>query len=151
MVIKTNKAFVQSAGGLAVRARAREFEIAIDEPTSIGGTNTGMTPAELVLSALGACQTIVAMAFARRWGIAIEEYRVELEGDIDTDGYKGLSDVRSGYLEIRYRVHVKSEAPPERIREYVKFVESICPVGDTIANPVRVAMDGIHIDKYKKT
>jgi len=146
VVIRTNKAVVQSAGGLAVCAQAREFEIAIDEPKSIGGTNTGMTPAELVLSALGACQTIVALAFAKRWGIAIQEYRVEVEGDIDTDGYKGLSDVRSGYLEIRYRVYVKSEAPQDRVREYVRFVERICPVGDTIANPVRMVLEEIRID-----
>ncbi len=40
-------------GGLAVESESRGFKIIIDEPKSVGGTDTGMSPVEAVLCALG--------------------------------------------------------------------------------------------------
>lgn len=85
MAIRTSKAAVQLLKGMRVRAESRKFEIWVDEPIALGGTDTGMTPGELILCALGACQSIVAKIYAKKWGIRLDDYRVELEGDIDTE------------------------------------------------------------------
>ena len=138
---------VTSSEGLAVRAVAREFEIAIDESRAVGGTDTGMTPSELVLCALGACQTILAKAFAKRWGLEIQECRVELEGDLDPDGYRGLSDACKGFSQIRYRFRIRSDASDDRIRAYVRFIDGISPVRDTIANPVQLILEDVIVEK----
>ena len=50
--------------GLQVETAARGFKIMMDEPEDLGGTDTAMNPVEAVLCALGACQSIVAAAFA---------------------------------------------------------------------------------------
>ena len=68
--------------GLQVLTNARNFSITIDEPEALGGTDTGMNPVEAVLCALGACQSIVAAAFAEMENFKFEEFHVELEGDL---------------------------------------------------------------------
>lgn len=124
--------------GVKVDVQARNFHITIDEPPSMGGTDAGMNPVELVLGALGACQAIVARSYSRKFEVELEDFRVELEGDLDTDGFMNKSDVRRGYSDIRFSYYIKSSSPKEKINALLDFVEKTCPVEDTIANPVNV-------------
>ncbi|MEA4900296.1 OsmC family protein [Desulfitobacterium sp.] len=132
--------------GLQVETDSRGFKILMDEPEDLGGTNASMNPVEAVLCALGACQTIVASAFASAHNFTFEEFHVELEGDMDPDGFLGLADVRNGFSEIRFVMHFKTNEPREKVEEYVKFIENTCPVGDCLANGVKLVLAGIKID-----
>src|SRR5690625_5523228 len=60
------KASAHLQEGVQVKVRSRGFEIIVDEPESLGGTDTGMNPVEMVLCALGACQAIVASVLDRK-------------------------------------------------------------------------------------
>lgn len=60
------KATAHLQDGVQVKVKSRNFEITVDEPNNLGGTDTGMNPVEMVLGALGACQAIVARVFARK-------------------------------------------------------------------------------------
>ncbi|QVK17551.1 OsmC family protein [Mycoplasmatota bacterium] len=145
MPMETFKAVVKKKEGIQVETSARGFKIILDEPESLGGTNTGMNPVEALLCSLGACQTIVAGAFAGQFGINLEEFWVELEGDLDTDGFLGLNDqVRKGFQKIRFNMHIKSDASEEKVQEFVEFIEKTCPVGDSLEN-------GVQFDKAKVT
>lgn len=150
MPVETFKATAHLQKGMVVKASSRNFEITIDEPKSLGGTDTGMNPVELVLSALGACQSIVARVYARKFHIQLDDFWVEVEGDLDTDGFMNKSDVRRGYSEIRYTFHIKTDAPREQVESFVEFLEQTCPVGDTIANPVALKLNGIVIEKAER-
>lgn len=83
---------------LLVEAETRGHKVIVDEPLDLGGTDRGMNPVELLLSALGACQSIVARTYAKKFDIDLQNFWVELEGDIDLDGFLGKSDVRPGFL-----------------------------------------------------
>ncbi|MBA4603868.1 OsmC family protein [Thermoactinomyces mirandus] len=141
------KATAHLKEGMQVKAESRGFEITIDEPKGLGGTDTGMNPVELVLCALGACQSIVARVYAKKFNIQFDDFWVEVEGDLDTDGFMNKSDVRRGYSDIRYNIHIKTDAPKEKVEEFVAFIENTCPVGDTIANPVNLKLNDIVIEK----
>lgn len=143
------KATAQLQKGVQVQVKARDFEITIDEPKNMGGTDTGMNPVEMVLGALGACQAIVAGAFAKKHQMTFNDFRVELEGDLDTDGFLGLSDVRKGYSEIRYNIHIDTDEPRDKVEKFIEFIEETCPVGDTIANPVTTKLNKVIIDNEK--
>jgi len=133
MAKETFKATSRSVGGLVVDSSARDFKITIDEPASLGGSNTGMNPVEALLCALGACEVIVARAFAQANDIEFSDFRVELEGDLDTDGFlKGKPGVRNGFSEIRTTMHIKTDASAEKVEAFAAFIESRCPVGDTL-------------------
>ncbi|MBK5242244.1 OsmC family protein [Clostridium sp.] len=129
--------------GLQVETNARGFKILIDEPEDLGGTNVGMSPVETVLCALGACQAIVASAFAKAQKFSCEEFHVELEGDLDPDGFMGLADVRNGFQEIRYTMHFKTNETQEKTEAFAQFIESRCPVGDSLANGVKTVSAGV--------
>jgi uncharacterized OsmC-like protein len=92
-----------------------------------------MNPVEALLCALGSCQAIVATAFAKVNQIEFTEFWVELEGDLDPDGFlKGKPGVRNGFSEIRTKMHIKTDAPLDKVKAFAEFIEGRCPVGDTL-------------------
>lgn len=130
--------------GLQVETKARGFKIIMDEPEDLGGTNAAMNPVEGLLCALGACQTIVASAFAKANNFIFDEFYVELEGDLDPDGFLGISDnVRKGFQEIRFVMHFKTNESQEKTEAFADFIEKTCPVGDCIANGVKIVRAGL--------
>jgi len=129
--------------GLQVETNSRNFKILLDEPEELGGTDAGMNPVEALLCALGACQTIVASAFAQSQDFSFEEFHVEIEGDLDPDGFMGLADVRNGFQEIRYKMHFKTDEPQEKAEAFAKFIETRCPVGDCLENGVKLVSSGV--------
>jgi len=59
---------------------------------------------------------------------------VELEGDLDTAGFLGKdANVRKGFQEIRYKIHIDSPSPQENIDKLATLIEERCPVSDTLA------------------
>lgn len=119
--------------------RTKPFVLDADEPPVLLGRDQGANPAEYVLHALAACLTSSMVYHAAARGIRIESMESTLEGDLDVQGFLGLSaQIRPGYKEIRAHFTVKSDASPEQLRELAKF----SPVYDIISNPVPV---NIHI------
>lgn len=146
MAVQTVKANATLKENVLVETEARGHRLIIDEPENLGGTDKGMNPVEVLLSGLGACQSIVARTYAEKFDIQLDAFSVELEGDLDLDGFLGKSDVRPGFSTIRYTYHIETNAPEERVKEFVAFIEKHCPVGDTIANTVEVVSEGFVIE-----
>lgn len=147
-MLTTYKAIAEkSPEGLKVETSSRTFKIIQDEPKDLGGTDLGMSPVETLLCALGACQAIVASAFAKFNGINLQGFHVEIEGDIDLDGFRGKKGVRPGFQEIRYKMHFKTNDSYDKIEKFAEFIEKTCPVGDTIENGVKLVKAGIIIEQ----
>jgi len=111
----------------------------MDEPANLGGSDTGMNPVEAQLAALGSCLTIVAAAFAKQHNIDLQEFWVELEGDLDPDGFlKGKPGVRNGFQEVRVVPHIKTSSSEEDVQKFMAFIKSRCPVSDNMSNDTMV-------------
>ncbi|NLL20102.1 MAG: OsmC family protein [Clostridia bacterium] len=118
---------------VACTAEARGMHVKIDEPESLGGTDTGMNPVELLLSALGGCVTISLLVFAPKFDVNIQDCYVTLEGDLDPDGFLGKNPaVRKGFSHIRFTIHLKTDSPRENVQKLYDHFEKNCPVADTL-------------------
>ena len=108
----------RQVAGLRSEAKIRQFSLTVDEPTSLGGTDTGPNPVELVLAALATCQEITYRAYATALGIPLESVSVKLEGALDLRGFFAVKDgVRAGFNDVRGTVHLKSSALRRRARQ----------------------------------
>ena len=133
MANMTYRATIKWTGeGLHVVAKARGFEVSMDEPESLGGTNVAMNPVELLLSALGGCMAVLVPAFAAEHGLQIDDVSISVEGDLDPDGFLGRSDARPGFQAIRVKLNVVSPEPREKLDELMALVVERCPVKDTL-------------------
>ncbi|MEA4853120.1 MAG: OsmC family protein [Christensenella sp.] len=133
--------------GMQVEAESRGFKIILDEPADLGGTDVSLNPVEAVLCALGACQSICAAAFAKHCGVDLKGFHVELEGDLDPDGFLGINpDVRNGFQEIRFTMHFETDANQSDVEKLADFIESHCPVGDCLQNGVKLVRAGVVVD-----
>lgn len=124
--------------GFRTLARIRQFSVTIDEPPSLGGTDQGPNPVELVLAALGTCQEIVYATYARILGIPIDSVSVNVEGSLDPRGFFGVADVPAGFQTVRYAVAIQSSAPAEEISRLIATVNAHCPVLDIVQRPIPV-------------
>jgi putative redox protein len=127
--------------GVRSEARIRQFTVTIDEPPSLGGTDAGPNPVELVLAALAACQEITYRAYATALGVPLDTVSVSLQGDLDLRGFFAVgNDVRPGFAGVRGTVTLKSSAPAAELDKLKAIVDAHCPVLDMLKNPVPVEL-----------
>lgn len=131
--------------GLQVEANTRGHKLIMDEPEELGGTDKGMNPVELVLSALGGCLSICASLFSKSYGIELKDFYVELEGDLDLRGFKGKKNVDPGFQDIRFTIYIESDSPEEKIIEFIEGIEARCPVSDSLKRNINI--NGKHVKK----
>lgn len=117
--------------------RTKPFVLDADEPPVLLGKDQGANPVEFVLHALAACLTTSLVYHAAARGIQIESIESRLEGDLDLQGFLGLSEqVRRGYQQVRASFTIKSDASAEQLETLMKF----SPVFDIVSNPVPVSI-----------
>ncbi len=123
-------------------ANIRNFPaLTIDEPAAFGGGDTGPSPVEILLAALGTCQEIMYAALASVMDIPLDECKVKLVGDLDVRGLLGMGKddgIPPGFTNISYETHIKSSADKNDLQALVAAVESQCPVLDMLLRNVTV-------------
>jgi len=124
--------------------RKEPFVLDADEPPVLLGNDQGPNPVEYALTALAACVTSSIVYHAAAKGIRLNSVESRLEGDIDLQGFLGLSkEVPRGYKEIRMYFKIDADAPDEKLEEIVQLGPTYSPVFDTItrAVPVKVKLE----------
>jgi hypothetical protein len=71
----------------------------------------------------------------------VDQLEVELNGDIDLQGFMGLGEgVRPGLERIHGRIYVKSPASDEQLQQLKQVVEQRSPVLDSLRVPVETEL-----------
>lgn len=132
--------------GVYCEGGTRSFSVGFDEPLELGGENSAMNPEEMLLCALGGCMCISAVSFAKKCNVELKGISVDLEGDLNPDGYLGKDpNVRVGYQQIRYLLKIDSPSPQENIDKLIQLIEERCPISDTLYGVEVVAKDKVFI------
>jgi uncharacterized OsmC-like protein len=128
------------AGRAEDARRRREFRLNADEPSALLGSDSAPNATEIALHALASCVTATFMFQAALRGVEVDEFRVDVEGDIDLRGALAVSDrVPVGFENVRLKFEVKSGAPRETIEELCQLARKYSPVYNTFANRTPLA------------
>ncbi|MBF9033220.1 OsmC family peroxiredoxin [Rhodobacterales bacterium HKCCE2091] len=128
------------AGG--EQGRDTDFVVEADHPAVLCGGDRGMTPPEMLLSALAACITAGIGNIASARQIRLTSVRTSVEGDINLLGMLGLNDqVRNGYGAIRARVEIAGDASAEKLAQVVEQSVARSAVFDMLKNGTAVSVE----------
>jgi uncharacterized OsmC-like protein len=132
----------RQVAGLRSQAKIRQFDLTVDEPESLGGTDAGPNPVELVLAGLAACQEVTYRAYAEALRIPLEGVSVRVEGDLDLRGFFAVDEsVRAGFQNVRGTVRLTSSASDEDLARLKSIVDAHCPVLDILKSGVPVSLE----------
>jgi len=123
-----------------MKVRAGKFQIIIDEPSNIGGTDMGPSPVQVLLMALAGCLNVTGHEVARQKGMKLHGMKIKIDGMMNPCNFIGCSfDERAGFQTINVTVHADFEnETPEAIEAWLKETEARCPVTDNIKDSTKI-------------
>ncbi len=138
MANKTSVEVREQGEPYAQQIQTRQHIFAADEPESVGGTDTGPTPYELLLGALGSCTTITVRMYANRkkWplesvNVSLNIYKIHARDCEDCEQESGMVDI------IEKQIVFQGDLTTEQ-RERLLDISQRCPVHKTLSGGTKI-------------
>lgn len=133
---------VSSCGaGFKHEAWAGRHTLVVDEPQSLGGTDEGPSPYELLLASLGACTSMTMKLYARRKKWPLENVEIRLRHDRREVEDCADCENEERYLDfIEKQIVVSGPLTDEQVRCLGEIAEK-CPVNRTLRRSIRTTQE----------
>lgn len=118
--------------GVRFQVAARGHEIASDQPAENGGTDSGMTPPELLLASLGSCAAYYAVEYLRARNIPSAGLAVSVTAE------KAQKPARLSSFRIGLTVPGLDD---QRHREGILRAAKNCLIHNTLANAATIEIE----------
>lgn len=126
----------QSENATKTVVKARNFQIVIDEPAELGGTNDGPNPVEYVLGAFAGCLNVMAHVVAKELNMTLRGIKIDISGPLNPARLFGQSfEERAGFKEISVVLKPDTDADDATLEKWVHAIEHRCPVSDNLQHP----------------
>src|SRR4051812_36635442 len=130
---------VRSAGeGFRQDVDTGAHRLIVDEPASLGGTDTGPTPYALLLAALGACTAMTLRLYARHKGWPLETVEVRLSHDKIHAEDCAICETKEGRLDRIEREVIIGGPLTEEQRKRLGEIADRCPVHRTLTSEIHI-------------
>lgn len=131
LVSEQNKTFSQ-------KIYTEYHQLMADEPLSVGGSNLGPGPYELLLASLGSCTSMTLRMYANRKNIsldnieiALKHHRIHAEDCSDCESKTGFID------KIEKSIKLEGDLTDKQ-RQRMLEIADMCPVHRTLHNEIQV-------------
>jgi putative redox protein len=127
-----------SSVGFAQEISARGHRLIADEPVSDGGMDTGPTPYELLLAALGSCASMTVALYARRKGWSLNGVTVRLSHSRTHAADCAECETKAGWLDhVGWSMHFDGDLTTAQ-RTRLFEIAQMCPVHRTLRSEVHI-------------
>jgi len=126
-----------------ISLKSGKFQMTIDEPEQMGGTNEGPTPMQVMFFALAGCLNMTSHFIAREKGIKLKGLKVEISGDLNPLKFMGVEkNVRAGFDTVNVKLIPDFDAfyDDKLLAEWIKETEERCPVTDNIRDKTKISI-----------
>ena len=132
-----------SAAGFAQEVLIGSHQLTADEPIAAGGTNSGPSPYDLLLAALGSCTSVTVALYARRKSWPLEHVTVWLRNSKMHASDCAECETQMGKIDrIERDIHFAGSLTAE---QRSRLLESafMCPVHRTLTSEVQIKTQSI--------
>jgi len=127
-----------SAAGFTQEIQAGKHRLHADEPAAAGGADTGPSPYDLLLAALGACTSMTLGAYARRKAWPLEDITVRLRHSKVHAADCSDCETRDGMLDrIERDIHLAGPLTNEQ-RAKLMEIAGKCPIHRTLTSKIEI-------------
>ena len=123
---------IEHLGAVQFQIKARQHQIACDQPAENGGFDEGMTPPELFLASLGACAGFYAAQY-------LKKHKLSQEGTVlRVTAEKAKDPARLDNFNIEVEL---PEALSDAHRTGVEQAVHHCLIHNTLLHPPKISID----------
>ena len=135
---ENNRVVARTGIALRTEVTANAHALVADEPVSAGGAESGPTPYDYLLAALGSCTTITLRMYADRKGWPLESVTVRLSHQKVHAGDCAECETKDGRID-RIGLDIELEGPLDKPqRQRLLEIAERCPVHRTLESGVRM-------------
>jgi uncharacterized OsmC-like protein len=126
------------ASGFAQEIVAGPHRLAADEPIEVGGKNTGPSPYDLLLAALGSCTSMTVALYARTKKWPLESVTVHLRhSKIYATDCRDCETKEGKIDRIERDIHFVGTLEPEQQKKLLEIADK-CPVHRTLRSEIDI-------------
>ena len=125
-------------GKLAESIAVRQHRFAADEPVAHGGTDTGPSPYDLLLAALGSCTAMTLRLYADRKGWPVQRISVRLNHDKVHAEDSAEAGAQHAMLDRIERVIILEGPLDAAQRQRLLEIADHCPVHRTLQSKILI-------------
>jgi putative redox protein len=129
---------VRGAGGVPQEIEIGRHRLRADEPVAEGGDDSGPTPYQLLLAALGSCISMTVSLYAKRKGWPLEGVEVRLRHHKIHAADCAECETREGKIDRIIRDVRLEGALDDEQRSRLLEIAGRCPVGRTLASELHI-------------
>jgi uncharacterized OsmC-like protein len=127
-----------TAADFAQKIEIGSNHINADEPVAFGGTDSGSSPYDLLLAALGACTSMTIGLYARKRGWRLDNITVSLRHSKIHARDCEECETKEGRIDrIELEVHLDGALTDEQRAKLMEIAEK-CPVHQTLTSEINI-------------
>jgi len=111
-------------------------EVVGDEPVRYGGSGIGLTPQDMLLTAVGHCLAATYISGLSAAGITVKSLRLNVSGRVNFRAAYGVESGNPGFEGIRIDVDIRTDSSKDEVNGILASLLKTAPIPDTIMRPV---------------